>query len=481
MQSELTRYEQYINGEFRSGRGTFVADVLNPSTGLPIGTLPHASEADVKEAVDAAAQAFPSWKNVGVLERSNLLRTIASNIRARRPEISVAIATELGKPIVEARKEVEVAAEMFDWAAEEARRAYGRIIPSRTLGGFQYAQVEPIGPVAAFAGWNAPAITPSRKISGALAAGCTIVIKPSEETPGVALGIVRAAADAGLPAGVLSVVFGDPAAIADQLLAAPEIRMVSFTGATSVGKQIGEKAARTMKRATLELGGHAPVIVCDDVDVAKVAKAAALTKFRNSGQVCTSPTRFYVQEGIYENFLKAFSSVAAELRVGNSMDECVQMGPVKNKRRREAVERLIDDARSQGVAVVSGGTRPHEGGFFLSPTVLRDFRDECLAANEEPFGPLAMFRPFDSIDNAISMANRLPFGLASYAFTRDVARARDLSDGIDSGVVCINEWQASLPETPFGGVKDSGLGSEGGIEGLREFQRTKCVRNGTIL
>lgn len=471
-------FTQYIAGEWRAGRGTAASPVLDPATGQSHGDLAHASEADVGDAVAAATQAFATWRKVPGIERARLLRATGELMRARRAEIGRTITFELGKPLDEAMREVDTAAEMFEWSAEEARRSYGRVIPARAAGILQTAQLEPIGPVAAFSGWNAPAITPSRKISGALATGCTIVIKPSEETPGVALAIARAAADAGVPTGVLNMVFGDPGRIADQLLEAPDIRLVTFTGGTSVGKQIGEKAARTMKRATLELGGHAPVVVMDDVDVDAVARSAVATKFRNAGQVCTSPTRFYVHERVYERFVKSFAEAARALRVGNGLDASVQMGPLKNARRREAIERMIDDARTQGVSVAAGGLRIDGPGFFHQPTVLAGFTDACRAATEEPFGPLALLRPFSTLDQAIAEANRLPFGLAAYVFTRDLLNARRLSEEVDSGVVCVNEWQASLPETPFGGFKDSGLGSEGGIEGLREFQRIKCIRQG---
>ncbi len=478
MEHPNSHFSQYIAGEWRQGRGPASSQVLNPATESSHGELIHADKADVADAIDAAAQAFPAWQKLAANERCRLLRRTAELIRARRESIGLTITLELGKPLAEAMREADTAAEMFEWAAEEARRAYGRVIPARASGTTQVATLEAVGPVAAFSGWNAPAITPSRKISSALAAGCTVVLKPSEETPGVALAIARAVADAGIPAGVLNLVFGAPQAIGEQLLASPAIRMVTFTGATSVGKQLAEIAARTLKRTTLELGGHAPVIVFDDVNVDAVARAAVAAKFRNAGQVCTSPTRFYVQERIYDRFLSSFTAAAKALRVGNGLDSTVQMGPLKNARRREAIEHLIDDARTQGIRVCTGGTRGQGPGYFFAPTVLADFHDGCLAANHEPFGPLAMIRPFSTPDEAITQANRLPFGLTSYAFTRDIVRGQALAEGIESGVVCLNEWQASLPETPFGGFKDSGLGSEGGVEGLREFQRVKCVRQG---
>lgn len=471
-------YSQFIAGVFRQGRSDLRFTVLNPATGQPLGDYAHASAADVDAAVTAAADAFPAWRKTAPLQRSALLRGVAALLRERAATIGRQIALELGKPLGEAQKEVVTAAEMFEWAAEEARRTYGRIIPARTAGMVQSVTWEPIGPVAAFAGWNAPAITPSRKISGALAAGCTIVIKPSEETAGVALHIARAVQDAGIPDGVVNMVFGEPGEIADLLCASPRIAMVTFTGATSVGKVIGAKAAATMKRATLELGGHAPVIVCDDVDVDQVARAAVAAKYRNGGQVCTSPTRLLVQAPIYEAFCRTFVEGAAALRVGDPFDAQTQMGPLKNLRRVESVDRLVQDARRRGLRVATGGQRIGTEGCFYQPTVILQPTRDSEAANIEPFGPVALISPFEQLDDAIAEANRLPFGLAAYAFTNRVHSAYRLAHEIESGAVSINDWQASLPETPFGGHKDSGLGSEGGIEGLLEFLRVKSVRQG---
>lgn len=474
-------YTQYIGGTFRRGRGTVSMPVVNPATGESNGELLYASDADLDEAIDAAVVAFFAWRRFSPVERGNLLRGIGLNLRQRKNEISRSITLELGKPIAEANREVELAAELFEWSAEEGRRAYGRIVPGRSPGIRQMVLHEPVGPVAAFGGWNAPLVTPSRKISSALAAGCTIVIKPSEETPGVALAIAQAAVAVGVPAGVLNMVFGDPAHISHRLLEAPGIRMVSFTGATEIGKQIGSKAALTMKRATLELGGHAPVIVMDDVCVDRLAESAVFAKFRNAGQVCTSPTRLYVHERIYKRFVAKFIDVAKTIRVGNGLDPQTQMGPLKNRRRLDGIEGLVEDARAHGVRVAIGGSRIDGPGFFHEPTVLTEFDDSCRAANEEPFGPIAMFRPFASVEQAITYANRVPFGLAAYLFTRDIAAAQRLTEEIDCGAICLNEWVVSLPETPFGGVKDSGLGREGGSEGLAEYLRIKSIRQGCAI
>lgn len=472
------QYSQFIAGQFREGASNTHFTVINPSNGRPVGNYAQASRADVEEAIAAAAESFRVWRKTSVMERSVILRRVASLMRERGSAIAHQITLELGKPIGEAQREVTTAAEMFEWASEEARRIYGRTIAPRSDGITQTVVWEPAGPVAAFSGWNAPAITPSRKISGALAAGCTIVIKPSEETAGVALHLARVLQDAGIPDGVVNMVFGDPGEIADILCTAPKIAMVTFTGDTSVGKVIGSKAALTMKRATLELGGHAPVIVCDDVDVERVARTAVATKYRNAGQVCTSPTRFLVQAPAFDAFCEAFKKAAEALRVGDPFDDKTQMGPLKNARRFNSIDSMVGDAKQRGLEVISGGERIGTEGYFYKPTVILQPTLDSDVATIEPFGPIALISSFERFDDAIAEANRLPFGLAAYAFTNHVQRAYRLGHEIDSGVVCINEWQASLPETPFGGHKDSGLGSEGGIEGLQEFLQVKCIRQG---
>jgi len=472
------QYTQFIAGAFRPGTSDRHFSVINPSNGLALGDYAYAAPDDIEAAIAAATQTFSAWRKTSPLERANLLRRVAQTLRARQDAMAEQITRELGKPIAQARLEVVTAAEMFEWASEEARRLYGRIIPARSERVTQSVLWEPYGPVAAFSGWNAPAITPSRKISGALAAGCTIVLKPSEETAGVALHLAHALQDAGIPDGVVNMVFGDPEQIADMVCASAHIAMVTFTGATSVGKEIAAKAARTMKHTTLELGGHAPVIVCDDVDVDGIVRMAVAAKYRNTGQICTSPTRFLVQAPIYSRFCEQFTQAAAALKVGDPFDASTQMGPLKNQRRLAAVEHLVQDARARGLTVATGGQRLDMPGFFYPPTVILQATPDCQAAQMEPFGPIALISPFTQFDDAITEANRLPFGLAAYAYTNNLHNAHRLAHEIDSGVVCINDWQASLPETPFGGHKDSGLGSEGGIEGIREFLRLKCVRQG---
>lgn len=464
----------YIDGHWHYGNRDTL-DVLNPATETVLGQLPIATPDDIETAIQAAHRSFPIWRRTPAVERARILRDAALLMRSRLKSIAVVITQELGKPLDQSEKEVITAAEMFEWAAEESRRTYGRLIPARTAGVRQMMTLEPMGPIAAFSGWNAPAITPARKISGALAAGCTLVIKPSEETPATAIQIARALEDAGLPPGVLNLVFGDPGSISRQLLESPQIRGVTFTGATLIGRSIAEMAARTLKRATLELGGHAPVLVFPDADLDAAVSILAATKFRNTGQICVSPTRFYVHTDVYESFLEKFVAKVKRLRIGNGMENDVDIGPLANPRRLQAMQRLTEDARQKGARIMAGGKRIGNTGWFWEPTVIADFDDSIEAASVEPFGPMALIRPFSTFEEAIEQANRLPFGLASYVFSQNNKIIARSCDEIESGVVCINNCQASLPETPFGGVKDSGIGREGGLEGLHEFMQVKYL------
>lgn len=465
----------FIDGQWRAADGRDVVPVRNPATGAVLGELPCAGIDDINEALASAARGHEQWRRMSAVDRGRILQQAAALILERRERIAGLITLELGKPIAEARAEVETAAGLFVWNAEEGRRAYGRVIPSRQPGVQQIAIPEPLGPIAAFAPWNAPAITPARKISSALAAGCSVIIKPAEETPATALAIAAALVDAGLPSGALNVLFGNPALISQTLLQSPVIRGLTFTGSTEVGKQLGALAAQTLKRSTLELGGHAPVLIFGDVDPDAAAVSAATAKFRNAGQVCTSPTRFFVHESIHDRFAAKLSELTEAIVVGDGFDAATRMGPLAHARRVESMERFVEDARQRRIRVPAGGRRCGNQGYFYRPTVLSHVDQDCLASNVEPFGPLAVTAPFGTRDEAIRLANRLPFGLASYVLTHDMRNAAAVSEAIQCGNVIVNHWQASLPETPFGGHKDSGIGSEGGIEGLREFQTLKYV------
>lgn len=450
-------------------------EVANPATGEVLGHLPLLDVSDIQAATESSAKAFEVWRQCSPADRAQILHRAARLLLERKNELAWLITLELGKPFSESLREAQTAAELFEWAAEEARRAYGRVIPARSADVNQYTILEPIGPVAGFSGWNAPAITPARKISGALAAGCSIVMKPSEATPACALLIADVLEEAGLPSGTCNVVFGDASMISSSLLDDPLIRMLTFTGSTPVGKQLAERAARTLKRTTLELGGYACAMIFPDVDVDAVADSAVTAAYRNSGQVCTSPSRFLVHESIYPQFLDRFSKGVAALNVGDGMDPQTQMGPVANARAVTAMRRLVDDAEMHGVRITAGGGGISRPGFFFQPTVLAGLTNDCLAAQQEPFGPVKGVTPFSDLEQALELANHLPFGLAAYLWTHDTRIVGAISNRIHAGALAINQWSVSLPETPFGGIKDSGLGLEGGIEGVQAFMLTRFV------
>lgn len=475
MDIDALKLNLYINGEWLGGSGRHAEPVLDPATGATLGLLPHASGDDLQHAVDSAHAAFPGWRDTSPLARSAILRKAATLLRERLEPIARQMSLEQGKTIHESRIEVHVSAEMFDWAAEEGRRTYGRLIPAREPGWRQVVSMEPVGVTAAFTPWNFPAMIPARKIGSALAAGCTCIIKPAEETPASALALARALHDAGLPKGVLNVVFGVPAEVSATLIASPRVRKVSFTGSVAVGRHIAGLAAQGIKPVTLELGGHAPVLVFDDVDVAQVVRMAVATKFRNAGQVCISPTRFFVHHRIHDEFVERLGKAAAAIKVGPGIDEASQMGALANPRRVQAMRALIDDARSRGAQVVTGGQAGQGDGFFFEPTVLAGLHADARVLHDEPFGPLALAVPFQDDDQALAQANALPFGLAAYAFTADADRIIRVGNGIESGMVGLNTFMIATSETPFGGVKDSGYGSEGGIEGVAAYLTPKYI------
>jgi succinate-semialdehyde dehydrogenase/glutarate-semialdehyde dehydrogenase len=469
----------FIGGDWVSGGGRKSQPVVSPATGETIGELPHASTEDLDRALEAARVNFPKWRALPPHERGKILRKAAELMRERTERIARIATLEEGKTLAEARWEVGLSAEIFEWYAEEGRRAYGRVLPQRMPGVRMTVVKEPVGPVAAFAPWNFPIGNPARKIGAALGAGCTCILKPAEETPGSALEVVRALVDAGLPKGVLSVVFGVPAFVSTHLISSPVIRAISFTGSVPVGKQLMKLAADGMKRTTMELGGHGPVLVFDDVDVDQVLDLSVGAKYRNAGQVCVSPTRYYVHEKIYNRFVEGFTARTKALRVGDGLAETSQMGPMANPRRTQAMEMFIAEARTHGAQVGTGGTplkvdgKPN--GFYYSPTVLADVPNDARIMNEEPFGPVAIINPFSDFDSVIAQANRLPYGLAAYAFARSSKTVNLLGEQLEAGMIGINSYQISVPESPFGGVKESGHGSEEGIEGLEACLVTKFI------
>jgi succinate-semialdehyde dehydrogenase/glutarate-semialdehyde dehydrogenase len=464
----------FIDGVW-TGSGRAGETVINPATEKPLATLPHATTDDLDRALTAAAKGFAVWRATSPHDRAKVLRRAADLIRERHERIARVLTLEQGKILAESRIEVTAAADTIEWYAEEGRRAYGRIVPARAPGGRQMVVQEPVGPVAAFTPWNFPALTPARKIGGALGAGCALILKAAEETPGTAIELVRAFADAGLPAGVLNLVFGKPAQVSAHLIASDVIRKISFTGSTAVGKQLARLAVDGMKRATFELGGHGPVIVFADADPEQSAEILAAGKYRNAGQICISPTRFYVAETIHDRFVKRFVEVAAGRKLGDGLEDGTTMGPLANPRRLDAMEGFLADARQRGAQVLTGGERSGNQGFFFAPTVVTGIPDDSRLMTEEPFGPIAPITPFRDFDEVVARANSLPYGLAGYAFTSSAKTATAIGDALEVGMVGINSLGVSLAEMPFGGIKESGHGHEGGIEGLEAYTSRKLI------
>jgi succinate-semialdehyde dehydrogenase / glutarate-semialdehyde dehydrogenase len=464
-----------IEGRWRPAETGETRPVINPATKQVIAQLPVATIADLDEAAEAANRGFLMWRDMSAYDRSKILRRGADLLRERAAEIGAATTMEQGKPLSESRAEAFAAADIIDWYAEEGRRAYGRIIPAKKAGVRDMVLRQPVGPVAGFTPWNFPITIPARKVGAALAAGCSMVLKPAEETPATGLALARALTDAGLPDGVLNIVFGDPATISTHLIRHPLIRKATFTGSTAVGRQIAHLAAEGVKRTTLELGGHAPVLVFDDADIEKVAAMAVHSKFRNAGQICIAPTRFYIQEGVYEPFLTAFTQGINTLKLGDGLDPSTTMGPLAHSRRPAAIDSMVTDARDRGARVLTGGTPGDDRGYFWRPTLLADVDTHAKAMVEEPFGPIALARPFTDLDEALTNANSLPYGLASYAFTSSTNTAFEVSERMEAGMLAINHFTLTGPETPFGGMKDSGFGSEGGSEGIEDYLHSRLV------
>ncbi len=464
-----------IDGQWCPAASGKSIPVVNPASGDKIGTVAHAEQPDLDRALQAVEKGFHVWRKTSAYDRSKVMRKAAELLRSRADAIAPLLTMEQGKPLIEAKGEVLAGADIIEWFAEEGRRAYGRVIPARTAGVYQLVVKEPVGPVAAFTPWNFPINQVVRKLSAALATGCSIIVKGPEETPAAPAELVRCFVDAGVPAGVVNLVYGVPAEVSSYLIPHPVIRKISFTGSTAVGKQLAAMAGLHMKRVTMELGGHGPVIVFDDADVDVASKMLAAAKFRNAGQVCVSPTRYLVQEQVYESFVEKYVAAAGKIKVGDGMKEGTTMGPLANTRRVTAIEGFIDDALKHGAERKMGGSRIGEKGNFFEPTVLANVPKSARAMNEEPFGPLALINSFKSFDDAVSEANRLPYGLAAYAFTRSAKTANAVASEVETGMITINHLGLALPEVPFGGVKDSGYGSEGGSEALEPYLVSKFV------
>ena len=464
----------FIDGAWQSGEGRDAMPVVNPATATTMGDLPLATAADLDAALNAAEKGFAVWRATDVAQRSAVLRKTAALLRERAESIAVMMTMEQGKPLPESRSEVLASAQIFDWCAEEASRMHGRLLV-RPSGQRSMVVHQPVGPVATFSPWNFPLYLMAKKLGAALAVGWSVIAKPAEETPGCTSALIRALSDAGLPAGVAQLVFGVPDMVSRHLIASPVIRQISFTGSTAVGKHLLRLAADNVTATTMELGGHAPVIVFDDCDLEKTLDMVVPQKFRNAGQVCVSPTRFYVQAGIYDAFVKGFAERTAKVKVGNGLEDGVGMGPLANGRRPGAVEALIEDAVAKGATVSAGGTKGNGDGYWFRPTLLSDVPESADIMTTEPFGPVAVTRPFETFDEVVAAANRVAFGLAAFAFTENGRRANLIGDALEAGMVGINSFALSAVDAPFGGVKQSGFGREGGREGLESYCVVKAI------
>jgi succinate-semialdehyde dehydrogenase / glutarate-semialdehyde dehydrogenase len=465
----------YIDGKFIEGEGRKSQEVVNPANREIVGHLPHATEADLEAALQAADRAFASWRKSSPTDRSAILRKVAQLTRDRAADIARNMTLDQGKPLSEALGEVVSCADHADWHAEECRRIYGRVIPSRNPDVRQFVLREPIGVCVAFTPWNFPYNQAIRKVAAAIGAGCSIVLKGPEDAPSAVMAIAQMFHDAGLPPGVLNLVWGDPPKVSDYLIRSPLSRKVSFTGSVPVGKQLASLAGAHMKRVTMELGGHSPVLVFDDADIDRAATMLAKFKIRNAGQVCVSPTRFYVQKKAYDRFVAKFTDVLSKIKVGDGLAEGTEMGPLAHERRIPAISKFVEDARARGGKVILGGDPLSGSGFFFPPTVITDLPEDAMLMREEPFGPVAPIVSFEDANEVIRRANSLPFGLSSYVFTNSLQTATKVSNALEAGMVNINHFGSALPETPFGGIKDSGIGSEGGAETFDGYLVTKFV------
>ena len=465
----------FIDGVWRDAENGRTLPVFNPASAQEIGRVAHASIADLDQAVVAAVQGFSRWRHVPPNERSKILRAAAQLLRERASDIAASLTLEQGKPLLEAKGEVLGGADFIDWAAEEGIRVYGRLVSPRNPRAQQMVMKDPVGPVAAFTPWNFPINQSVRKIAAALTTGCSIIVKAAEETPAAPAALVKAFADAGVPAGVLGLVYGDPAEISAHLIAHPGIRKITFTGSTAVGKQLAALAGRHMKRATMELGGHAPVIVAEDADLNLAVKTMGMAKFRNAGQICIAPTRFLVHSSIARAFETAIGEFAKSLQVKDGMLEGANMGPLANPRRLSAMQSFTDDAMECGANLIAGGARLGDTGNFWQPTVVSDVPLTSKLFQEEPFGPIVGIRSYNELDEAIAEANRLNYGLSGYAFTNSLRTAHEIARRVEVGMMWINQAATPWPELPFGGLKDSGYGSEGGPEALEAYLNTRTV------
>jgi succinate-semialdehyde dehydrogenase/glutarate-semialdehyde dehydrogenase len=468
-------YGLFIDGAWRNKGGQGTIEITDPATGLLLGLAPAADRSDVEQAIAAAAAGLKLWRSTPAWTRADVLHACANVLEGRTEEAARQITLEAGKPLAQSRREWALSVDQFRWYAEEARRIYGRIVESRVPGGRIEVHHEPVGVVAAFTAWNFPAVLIARKVAPALAAGCSVIVRPSSEVPGVAMLLVDCLRQAGIPRGVINLVIGPTSTTYATLIASPEVRKISLTGSTAVGQQMVRDAAATMKRTTMELGGNAPMIVFGDADVDKVLEMTVPTKFANAGQVCVTPDRFFVHESLHDAFVDGFAKRAGALKLGHGLEDSTQMGPLINQRRVDAIEKIIADAERRGGRIDAGGRRPADKnkGFFFEPTVISGLPDDALAIAEENFGPIAAITPFKTAEEAYRRANAGDFGLSAYVFTRDPTRIREAVASLESGMVGVNSFALAAAEAPFGGIRSSGTGREGGSEGIHDYQNVK--------
>ena len=480
MNTNYVSTKLFINGYWVNSIKNETIDIHNPATENFIGTVSHARKEDLDLALDSAQKGFLTWKNFSAYERSKIMRKAANILKERTKYIATLMTIESGKPVLDAEIEMGMGIDQVEWFAEEGRRAYGRIIPSRSKSVNQFVFKEPVGVVAAFTPWNWPVQQTVRKIAPALAAGCSIIIKGPEETPASTAELIKAFDEAGIPKGTISLVFGTPSEISEYLIPHPIIKKITFTGSTKVGKQLTSLAGTYMKKVTMELGGHSPVVICEDANIETAVKVLTGTKFRNAGQICISPSRFIVQKNVYEKFLKLFVESVKKIKVGDGLEDNVQMGPLIHERRLLTIESIVQDAIEKGAEILTGGKRKGNKGYFFEPTILTNVGKDTILMNEEPFGPLAPISSFDDIDEAIEESNRLEYGLAAYVYTNSLKLAQELGSKIESGQISINHHGLGMVENPFGGVKGSGIGSEMGAEGIEPYLNVKFISQAGI-
>jgi succinate-semialdehyde dehydrogenase/glutarate-semialdehyde dehydrogenase len=468
----------FLDGRWQAAASGRTYAPISPATEEPLGNVPEADGAEAAAAIDVAERGFSTWRATAPWDRARIMRGIADAMRRRFDDIVRLISTEVGKPLAQSRREVNLSIDQFEWYGEETKRIYGEILPGRAPGARIEITYEPVGIVAAFTAWNFPLLLLARKVAPALAAGCAVICRPAQEAPGSAMALIDCCIEAGLPAGVIALLTGDADAIAAPIYASPKVRKVTLTGSTAVGKKVLRASAETLKRVSMELGGHAPVIVCADADEIAVADLSVPVKFANAGQVCVAPTRFYVHESKLKSITERFVAVTEALRLGNGLDPTTDVGPLISSRRREQVEQLVATSRSEGARLLTGGERPRDmnRGFFYQPTVFADVPDEATILNEEPFGPIAIICAFRDLDEAIRRANGVEYALASYAFTASARNARQIVDGIEAGMVGVNSYALAAADAPFGGIKQSGFGREGGRAGLLDYLNIKYAQ-----